>query len=100
MNKSLDYGNAAPRLLENGYEAVPIVPGTKRPAIEKWTETNFLEGEKGLILPIIKQQFSANMRGEEVNDFLSVHSVFYPQIEDYFNIRIREIWRDLFDKND
>ena len=63
-------------------------------------ETNLLEGEKGLILPIIKQQFSANMRGEEVNDFLSVHSVFYPQIEEYFNIRIREIWRDLFDKND
>ena len=34
MNKSLDYGNAAPRLLENGYEAIPIIPGTKRPAIE------------------------------------------------------------------
>ena len=43
MNKSLDYGNAAPRLLENGYEAIPIIPGTKRRAIEKWTETNFLE---------------------------------------------------------
>ena len=43
MNKSLDYGNAAPRLLENGYEAIPIIPGTKRPAIEKWTETSFLE---------------------------------------------------------
>ena len=43
MNKSLNYANAAPRLLENGYEAVPIIPGTKRPPIEKWTETNFLE---------------------------------------------------------
>jgi len=43
VSKDLDYGNAAPRLLENGYEAIPIVPGTKRPAIEKWTEINFLE---------------------------------------------------------
>ena len=43
MNKSLNYANVAPRLLENGYEAIPIIPGTKRPPIGKWTEINFLE---------------------------------------------------------
>ena len=43
MNKSLHYANVAPILLTNGYEAIPIIPGTKRPPMGKWTERNFLE---------------------------------------------------------
>ena len=43
MNKSLHYANVAPRLLENGYEAIPIIPGTKCLPIGKWVEIYFLE---------------------------------------------------------
>ena len=32
------YGAAALRLLDNGYEPLPVVPGTKRPALSRWTE--------------------------------------------------------------
>ena len=43
MNRGLNYADAAPRLLENGYEAISIIPGTKRPQLNKWTDINFLE---------------------------------------------------------
>ena len=31
------YGEGALRLLDNGYEPLPIKPGTKRPTISAWT---------------------------------------------------------------
>ena len=43
MNKGLNYAYAAPKLLENGYEAIPIIPGTKRPPLNKWTDIDFLD---------------------------------------------------------
>lgn len=33
------YGETAATLFENGYEPLPIVPGTKRPALSRWTAT-------------------------------------------------------------
>ncbi|MDB2528576.1 bifunctional DNA primase/polymerase [Alphaproteobacteria bacterium] len=43
MNKGLNYADAAPKLLKNGYEAIPIIPGTKRPPLDKWTDIDFLD---------------------------------------------------------
>lgn len=38
-----DYGNLAARLLDNGYAPLPILPGTKRPAVDAWTRVTIDE---------------------------------------------------------
>ena len=41
MSRSETYAALAPKLLDAGYEVLPIVPNQKRPDITGWTDINF-----------------------------------------------------------
>jgi len=41
MSRSETYAKLAPKLLDAGYEVLPIVPNQKRPNIQAWTTINF-----------------------------------------------------------
>ncbi len=41
-------------------------------------------GGGGLIRPWLFQQFEHGEEPEEISDFVTVHSVFYPHLEDYY----------------
>lgn len=42
---SQSYGDLAARLLDNGYEPLPILAGTKRPAVDAWTTVRIDEAQ-------------------------------------------------------
>jgi hypothetical protein len=39
------YGEVALKLLDNGYEPLPLVPGTKRPCVKKWQQISIGEAQ-------------------------------------------------------
>ncbi|MDA8732750.1 phage/plasmid primase, P4 family [Luminiphilus sp.] len=39
--ESHTYAHLAPRLHANGYAPIPVIPGTKKPSIPRWTTTDF-----------------------------------------------------------
>ena len=41
MSETQTYASLAPKLLDAGYEVLPIVPNQKRPDISNWTKLNF-----------------------------------------------------------
>ena len=41
-------------------------------------------GGGGLVKPAVYQQFESGVSPEEISDFVTVHSVFYPNLEQYY----------------
>ncbi len=48
-------------------------------------------GGGGLVRPWLFQQFEFGYSAEEASDFVTVHSVFYPDIEEYYDHQ-KQIW--------
>ena len=65
----ITFGSHAHRLLDNGYEPIPVRPGTKRPSINEWTTVDITDER---IFDDMGDRYSDHQIGLRLGDVVAI----------------------------